>query len=138
MTHHSPLPFAAGAPVAPGRGWRLVWGISWFISGIQHSIFNTPTCHMPFPSRKKAERAGPPVKTRAVIEDGIPRYMGRSGDDLIFAITCTATAGEQRPMAQTETDLRSAHPAFLLFGYDQGVVRATPEAWNEKLAHLQS
>ena len=53
--------------------------------------------------REKAKKLGPSAKTRAVIEDGIPHYMGRSGDDLIFAITCTATAGEQRHMGWTET-----------------------------------
>ena len=39
------------------------------------------------------EKVKPSVKTRAVVENGVPHYMGRSGDDLIFAITCTATAG---------------------------------------------
>ncbi|KAF9788552.1 general substrate transporter [Thelephora terrestris] len=55
-------------------------------------------------SREKPPKVGPSVSTRATLENGIPQYMGRSGDDLIFAITCTATA------------------AFLLFGYDQGVM----------------
>ena len=59
---------------------------------------------MPSSSREKAKEADPPVKTRAVIEDGVPHYMGRSGDDLIFAITCTATAGEMpRHLARVET-----------------------------------
>ena len=47
-----------------------------------------------FFSRGPAKKAEPPVKTRAVLEDGVPHYMGRSGDDLIFAITCTSTAGK--------------------------------------------
>ena len=46
-----------------------------------------------FSSRDLAGKAEASAKTRAVLEDGVPRYMGRSGDDLIFAITCTATAG---------------------------------------------
>lgn len=54
---------------------------------------------MPSSSRETAEKVGHPAKTRAIIEDGIPHYMGRSGDDLILAITCTATAGEQRRLA---------------------------------------
>ena len=48
-----------------------------------------------FSSRDPAEKAEPSVKTRAVLEDGVPHYMGRSGDDLIFAITCTATRSEE-------------------------------------------
>jgi hypothetical protein len=50
-------------------------------------------------NREKAEKVEPPVKTRAVLEDGVPHYMGRSGDDLIFAITCTSTTGELRCFA---------------------------------------
>lgn len=37
-------------------------------------------------------------------KDGVPQYMGLSGDRLIFAITLTSTMG------------------FALFGYDQGIV----------------
>lgn len=48
---------------------------------------------------EKTEKAEPSVKTRAVLEDGVPHYMGRSGDNLIFAITCTSTAGELRCFA---------------------------------------
>ena len=53
-------------------------------------------------SREKAEKVRPSAKTRAVIEDGVPHYMGRSGDDLIFAITCTATAGEPHHVPKNE------------------------------------
>lgn len=77
---------------------------------------------MPSSSREKAAKVGPSTKTRAVIEDGIPHYMGRSGDDLI-----TATAGERGHSVPNETGLRTTRPAFLLFGYDQGVVRAHRE-----------
>jgi len=53
-------------------------------------------------SRDLAEKPGASAKTRAVLEDGVPHYMGRSGDDLIFAITCTATAGEPCHLARTQ------------------------------------
>ncbi|KAJ7586975.1 general substrate transporter, partial [Mycena floridula] len=43
-------------------------------------------------------------KTRAILIDNRPKYLGLNGDRLIHAITCTATC------------------AFLLFGYDQGVM----------------
>ena len=55
-----------------------------------------------FSSRGPTEKVEPSVKTRAVLEDGIPHYMGRSGDDLIFAITCTATAGKSRHLTRDE------------------------------------
>lgn len=41
-------------------------------------------------------------------KDGVPQYMGLSGDRLIFAITLTSTMG------------------FALFGYDQGIVSIYP------------
>ncbi|KIY47779.1 general substrate transporter [Fistulina hepatica ATCC 64428] len=47
---------------------------------------------------------GASTRVRAALKDGVPHYMGLCGDPLIFAITVTATC------------------AFLLFGYDQGVM----------------
>ncbi|THV03362.1 general substrate transporter [Dendrothele bispora CBS 962.96] len=44
------------------------------------------------------------VSVRATVKDGVPHYMGLSGDRLLHAITFTATC------------------SFLLFGYDQGVM----------------
>ncbi|KAH8825541.1 general substrate transporter [Flagelloscypha sp. PMI_526] len=41
---------------------------------------------------------------RGTLKDGVPHYMGLSGDPLLYAITATSTC------------------AFLLFGYDQGVM----------------
>lgn len=87
-------------------------------------LFDTP---YPVIMSLKAGKVGLSEKSRAVIEHDIPHYMGRSGDDLIFAITCTATAGEHRHLARVETGRRIVHPAFLLFGYDQGVVCAHRE-----------
>ncbi|KAK7470049.1 sugar transporter-like protein [Stygiomarasmius scandens] len=44
------------------------------------------------------------VSVRATVKNGVPHYMGLSGDRLLNAITVTATC------------------SFLLFGYDQGVM----------------
>jgi len=59
---------------------------------------------MSLSSRDPTEKVKPSVKTRAVLENGVPHYIGRSGDDLIFAITCTATAGNSRHLVRAGTD----------------------------------
>ena len=46
--------------------------------------------------------------TKSSDKNGVPQYMGMSGDRLIFAITLTSTMG------------------FALFGYDQGIVSIHP------------
>ena len=56
-----------------------------------------------FFSRDPTEKVELSVKTRTVLEDGVPHYMGRSGDVLIFAIICTATAGSPRQLARVGT-----------------------------------
>lgn len=43
-------------------------------------------------------------ESRAVMKDGVPHYLGLTGDRLIMAITVVSTMG------------------FALFGYDQGIV----------------
>ncbi|KAK0451568.1 general substrate transporter [Armillaria borealis] len=56
------------------------------------------------PPSEKYEAKVSTESVRATVKDGIPHYMGLTGDKLLRAITITATLG------------------FLLFGYDQGVM----------------
>jgi hypothetical protein len=62
--------------------------------------------------------------TRATLKDGVPHYIGLAGDNLISAITCIATAGEIHSALKLHA-LFTFVQGFLLFGYDQGVVRAS-------------
>ncbi|KAF8881539.1 general substrate transporter [Mucidula mucida] len=56
------------------------------------------------PDEKSILKGRDTASVRATIKDGIPHYMGFTGERLLNAITITATLG------------------FLLFGYDQGVM----------------
>ncbi|KIY64148.1 general substrate transporter [Cylindrobasidium torrendii FP15055 ss-10] len=63
---------------------------------------SSPTASTTPDEKSDVLRANPAV--RATLKDGIPHYMGFTGDRLLTAITFIATMG------------------FLLFGYDQGVM----------------
>ncbi|KAF9024808.1 general substrate transporter [Hymenopellis radicata] len=56
------------------------------------------------PDEKSITKGRDTASVRATVKDGIPHYMGFTGERLLNAITITATLG------------------FLLFGYDQGVM----------------
>ena len=37
------------------------------------------------------------ISVRATLKDGVPHYMGLTGDKLLFAVTATATCGAPLP-----------------------------------------